>query len=86
MAYIRWGQKTTEGKYSSSFVIGDPNGLINFNKGDRIPYEELRKLLNTETDDSIRAKLKQRLELREDELEVVCGLLFEERNQGRWEI
>ena len=86
MAYIRWGQKTSEGRYSSSYVIGSPDGLINFDKGYRIPYEELEDWFSSEKEDKVREKLKERLELRDDELEIVCERLFQERDQGKFNI
>lgn len=84
MAYLRWGQKLPSGKTSSSFVIGDPDMLINFNKGKPIPYAELKQWFKTKNDKAIKKAIGQRLKLRGEELNFVCERLFEERDNGEW--
>lgn len=85
MSYIRWGMKLRDGGKSTSYVIGDPDGLINMDKGSLIPYQEIRDWFKTKDDEEIKKELKQKLELKESELEIVCEGLFKERDDGEWD-
>ena len=85
MAYIRWGAELKDGSSSKSFVIGDGDRLVNLSdNGGSIPYGELKRLFKEEADDYVRKQLKERLALNEGELEIVCELLFKERDKGEW--
>ena len=85
MAYIRWGEELLSGNKSASYVFGSPNGLINMDKGDLIPYCTVREWFKTKTDSGVKEELRRRLELQDEELEVVCNRLFDERHNGEWD-
>jgi hypothetical protein len=85
MAYIRWGERLPSGNQSSSYVLGGPDGLISIDKGGLIPYSNIREWFKTKADPEIKQELGRRLELHEEELEVVCSRLFSERDSGEWE-
>ena len=84
MAYIRLGEKLPSGNKSTSYVFGSPDGLISMDKGGLIPYCNIREWFKIKTDSEIKEELRQRLELQEEELEVVCNRLFDERDNGEW--
>ena len=84
MAYIRWGEKLLSGNKSTSYVFGSPDGLISMDKGGLIPYRNIREWFKTKTDSEFKEELRRRLELQDEELEVVCNRLFNERYNGEW--
>lgn len=83
MAYLRWEEKLPSGDLSKSFVFGDPDGLINIDKSNRILYSELKVLLKQ--GDNIEKELGLRLDLSGEELEVVCERLLYEKSMGEWD-
>jgi hypothetical protein len=85
MAYIRWGSELPSGGESDSYVFGGPDGLVNMNKGVLIPYQDIREWFKTKSDLEVKGILKQKLQLQEGELEVVCSRLFSERDDGKWD-
>ena len=50
MAYLRWGEKLPSGGKSNSYIFGDPDGLINMDKGTRVLYQDIRNLFKNEND------------------------------------
>jgi hypothetical protein len=77
MSYLRWGEILPSGNSSRSYVIGDPDSLVNINKGS-IPYTELNLFLKEKTKLEVQLEIKKRLGLEGEELDVVCQRLFEE--------
>ena len=83
MAYLRYGSLLPSGEKSTSFVIGDPSGLHSFDKG-HMPYGILYSLFETKSDPEIKDEISDKLKLTGEELDVVCEMLFSERDQGKW--
>jgi hypothetical protein len=84
MAYLRRITKLASGNTSRYHVIGGPDGIINLDAGELIPYPEMREILKR-SDGEIRGELEKRLELNSEEAKCMTELLIYERNRGKWE-
>ena len=85
MAYIRYGTLLPNGDKSKSFVIGDPDSLVNLDNSKRIPYSELKEILKYDDDYKSRSEIGKRLCIENSELEFVCETLFKERDNEEWD-
>ncbi len=84
MAYIRWGEKLPSGNKSRVYVFGCSNELINMNNGNFVLYKDIRELFKTKSDLEIKREVGQKLDIKNEELEVICKGLFFERDNSEW--
>lgn len=80
--FLQVDEKMPSGRLSSSCVIGGPEGVMRVNHGGLMPYTELEGLFDSapepEIENRLRCALAQKLELRGEELKVVCERVVNE--------
>ena len=85
MAYIRWGEILPSGAKSNSYVIGDPDALVNLNTMAAVPYTDLKEWIKTKNNEELKQALGEGLDLEGEELGVVCERLYHEKDKGEWD-
>ena len=85
MAYLRRITELPSRAKSRYHVIGGPDGILNMDAGELIPYSRMRELLKKATKQEVVGELEKKLELNHEEADYMAGLLFYELDHGEWD-
>jgi hypothetical protein len=85
MVYLRRIIELPSGEISRYQVISGPDGIINMDIGQSIPYLRIRELLKKGTEQQLISELEEKLELNDEEARYVADSLYEEKDRGKWE-
>jgi len=85
MAYLR-PCILPSGNRCETYIIGAKKGLVNTNRGNFIPYPDIKKLIEEETEEDFKWKIGRRLAIWGEELDFFVQRLYAKYDSGEMDI